>query len=125
MSTLCRCATTKYVSWNWKSSGGDATMTPLIPPIRNVYRKPMHQSIGVGNVSLPRHIVAIQLKNLIPVGTAIANDARLKNGNDTAPVVNMWWAHTDSDSPAIRSVANTNARYPKIGLRENTGMISV
>ena len=70
----------------------------------------MHQSIGVGNVSLPRHIVAIQLKNLIPVGTAIANDARLKNGSETAPVVNMWWAQTESDSPAMRSVANTNAR---------------
>ena len=33
-------------------------------------RAPRTKSIGVGKVSLPPHIVAIQLKNLIPVGTA-------------------------------------------------------
>ena len=64
-------------------------MIPVIPPRRNRYRKPTAQSIGVSNVRWPRHIVAIQLKNLIPVGTAIANDAIAKNGLLTAPVVNM------------------------------------
>src|SRR6266508_6178480 len=110
MSTLWRWATTKYVSWRLKSSGGEATMTPLIPPMTNMYRNPRHHSIGVGKVRRPRHIVAIQLKNLIPVGTAMANDARLKNGKETAPVVNIWWAHTDSDSAAMSSVAKTKAR---------------
>src|SRR5438552_1861060 len=90
-----------------------------------MYRKPRHQSIGVSKVSRPRHIVAIQLKILIPVGTAIANDAKLKNGSEMAPVVNMWCAHTDIESAAISSVAKTNARYPNRGLRLNTGMISV
>src|SRR3954470_14342941 len=93
-STLCRCATTKYVSWNWKSSGGDATMTPVMPPTRKKYIIPRQNNIGVGNVSWPRHIVAIQLKNLIPVGTAIRNERNEKNGRSTAPVVNMWCAQT-------------------------------
>ena len=31
----------------------------------------------------------------------------LKNGSSTAPVVNMWCAHTVSDSAAIDSVAST------------------
>ena len=58
-------------------------------------------------MSCPRHIVPIQLKNLIPVGTAIRNDMMEKNGFDTTPVVNMWWAHTPMDSPAMPSVART------------------
>jgi hypothetical protein len=33
--------------------------------------KPIDHSIGVSKVSCPRHIVPIQLKNLMPVGTAI------------------------------------------------------
>src|SRR5215831_15106835 len=72
-STLCRCATTKYVSWNWKSSGGEASITPVIPPNRNVNRKPTDHSIGEGKVSRPPIIVKIQLKNLTPVGTAMMN----------------------------------------------------
>ena len=31
----------------------------------------MENSIGVSKVNWPRHIVPIQLKNLMPVGTAI------------------------------------------------------
>ena len=77
---LWKWATTKYVSWKWKSSGGEATMIPVIPPSRNRYRNPIAHSIGVSKVSRPPHIVAIQLKNLMPVGTAIANEARLKYG---------------------------------------------
>ena len=44
--------------------------------------------------SLPCHIVPIQLKNFTPVGTAISSVIALKNGLSTAPVVNMWCAHT-------------------------------
>src|SRR6185295_13892760 len=79
-STLWRWATTKYVSWNWKSSGGDASMTPVIPPNRNVNRNPTDHSIGAGNVSRPPIIVKIQLKNLTPVGTAMMNKVAAKNG---------------------------------------------
>ena len=39
-----------------------------MPPIRNIVRKPTAKSSGVENVSLPRHIVAIQLNIFTPVG---------------------------------------------------------
>ncbi len=41
-----------------------------------------------------------------------------------SPVVNMWCAHTSIEKNAIASVENATALYPKIGLREKTGMIS-
>ena len=53
----------------------------------------------------PPQIVPIQLKNFTPVGTAIRNVMNEKNGSSTAPVVNMWCAHTVIDSPAIAIVA--------------------
>ena len=95
------------MSDTWKSIGGLASITPVRPPNRNVTRKPTANSIGVSKVIAPRHIEPIQLKNLMPVGTAIRNVMSEKNGSSTAPVVNMWWAHTVSDSAAIDSVANT------------------
>ena len=49
----------------------------------------------------------IQLKNLIPVGTAIKNVMNEKNGSSTAPVANMWCAHTAIDSAAMLKVAYT------------------
>jgi hypothetical protein len=58
-------------------------------------------------VSWPRHIVPIQLKNLMSVGTAIRNDRNEKNGSSTAPVANMWCAHTVMDRPVIAIVAPT------------------
>ena len=36
----------------------------------------------------------IQLKNLMPVGTAISRLRSEKKGSSTTPVVNMWCAHT-------------------------------
>ena len=82
-------------------------MTPVRPPKRKVVRKPIDQSIGVSNDTDPPHIVPIQLKNFTPVGTAIRNDMNEKNGRFTAPVTNMWCAHTVTDSAAIASVAPT------------------
>ena len=41
------------------------------------------------------------------VGTAIMKDISEKNGNSTAPVENMWCAHTVIDNPEIAIVANT------------------
>ena len=76
-------------------------------------------------MSWPRHIVPTQLKNLIPVGTAIRNVMNEKNGSSTAPVVNMWCAHTVIDRPAMASVAPTMPLYPNIGLRLNTGITSL
>ncbi len=50
---------------------------------------------------------AIQLTNLIPVGTAIRNESPEKKGRSTAPVTNMWCAHTPTDSAAMPMVAKT------------------
>ena len=49
----------------------------------------------------------IQLKNFTPVGTAISIESPEKNGSSTAPVVNMWCAHTPTDSAAMARVAKT------------------
>ena len=56
---------------------------------------------------LPRHSVPIQLTNLTPVGTAMRKLVAEKNGSSTAPVANMWCAHTAIDSPPIVIVAKT------------------
>src|ERR1051325_4088979 len=97
----------KYESVRWKSSGGEAIRTPLMPPSRKVTRKPQDQSIGVSKESDPRHMVPIQLKNFTPVGTAMRNDISEKNGSSTAPVANMWCAHTTDESMVIAMVAPT------------------
>ena len=68
-------------------------------------RKPRENSIGVSNVSFPFHIVPIQLTNLIPVGMAMRNVVSEKNGSSTAPVANMWCAHTAADSTVIDTLA--------------------
>ena len=49
----------------------------------------MAHTSGILKLSFPPHIVPIQLKNLMPVGTAISIVAPEKNGTSTAPVVNM------------------------------------
>ena len=97
----------------------------MIPPIRNIDRKPTANSIGVEKVSFPRYIVKIQLNIFTPVGIAIRNVMRLKNGRYTAPVVNMWCAHTEKPRAPMATVAKTNALYPNSGLREKTGRISL
>ncbi len=79
----------------------------MSPPSRNVTRKPTLNSMGVSNVTWPRHMVPIQLKNLMPVGTEIRNVMTEKNGSSTAPVAYMWCAHTATDSMAMASVAKT------------------
>jgi hypothetical protein len=57
----------------------------------------MAQSMGVRMAMLPPHIVPIQLKNFTPVGTAIRNVVKAKNGRLTAPVTYMWCAHTATE----------------------------
>ena len=82
-------------------------MTPVRPPNRKVTKKPTAHSIGVSKDRDPPHIVPIQLKNFTPVGTAIRNVMNEKNGRLTAPVTNMWWAHTATESAAMLRVAPT------------------
>ncbi len=65
----------------------------------------MLNSMGDSKVSCPFHMVPIQLKNLMPVGTAIRKVMKEKNGSSTAPVAYMWCAHTVTDSAAMARVA--------------------
>jgi len=51
---------------------------PVKPPIVNKKIKPIAKSIGVFKIIRPPHIVAIQEKILIPVGTAIIIVAAVK-----------------------------------------------
>ena len=82
-------------------------MTPVRPPNKKVVRNPTAKSMGLSMRIEPFHIVPIQLKNFTPVGTAIMNVMKEKNGRFTAPVTNMWWAHTEIDKAPIESVAAT------------------
>src|ERR1041385_6843763 len=99
-------ATMKYVSWSCQSTGNTAEITPEMPPMMNWAMKPTAKYIGTLNTSAPRHMVAIQLKILMPVGTAMANDESMKKASTTigVGVVNMWWAHTSMPRNAMAAV---------------------
>src|ERR1700755_526899 len=99
--------------------GGLASRTPDRPPSRKVTRKPTENSIGVSKLSWPFHIVPIQLTNLMPVGTAMRNVMKEKNGSSTAPVAYMWCAHTATDRASMASVAKTRPLFT------NTGFLTV
>jgi hypothetical protein len=65
---------------------------PVIPPIVNKIRKAIANSTGVFTCRLPTHIVAIQLKILIPVGTAMIIVIAWKKAlvSKSRPVVYRW-----------------------------------
>src|SRR5205085_8313630 len=73
-----------------------ASTTPVTPPTVNMKMKPSAHIIGVSKESDPPHIVAIQEKILMPVGTAITIVAAVKYilVFTSMPTVNMWWAQT-------------------------------
>src|SRR5256885_2816415 len=73
------CATTKYVSVTCQSNGNAARKITERPPIVKTATAPSANSIAVSRITLPSQVVAIQLKILIPVGTAIAIDESMKN----------------------------------------------
>lgn len=65
---------------------------PDRPPMTNIETKPLLNSIGVVRWSRPPHIVPIQLKTLIPLGSAISI---VETMNEVArirfiPEMNMW-----------------------------------
>ncbi len=66
--------------------------------------------MGVSKDSEPLIMVPDQLKNFTPVGTAIRKLMKEKYGSSTAPVTNMWCAHTTIDRPVIAIVAPTSVR---------------
>ena len=97
------CATTKYVWFMWMSTGTAPSMTPERPPITNMERKPSANSIGVLKCSFPSHIVASQLKILMPVGTAISSVVIIigTRSHEAMPLTNMWCAQTEKPRTTI------------------------
>src|SRR5665213_3543652 len=93
--------------------------------MRNVNKKPRDINMAVENQSSPRHIVPIQLKIFMPVGTAIKRLMIEKKGRSTTPVVNMWCAHTPKGRRPNESVGEDHALEPEAGFLEKTAMISV
>ena len=93
----------KYVSLTWMSIGTAPSMTPESPPMTNIERKPSANSIGVLKWSFPSHIVASQLKILIPVGTAISSVVIIigTRSHGAMPLTNMWCAQTEKPSTTI------------------------
>src|SRR5690625_905156 len=75
---------------------------------------PNAHSIAVLILTLPPHIVASQLKILIPVGTAMAMvaTAKIELATGPKPTVNIWCAQTINPKKAINIVAKTIAVYP-------------
>ena len=69
--------------------------------------KPTENSSAVVYSIVPRQSVAIQLKILTPVGTAMRKELIMKkmSTSDGLGVVNMWWAHTSKPRKAMTSVA--------------------
>ena len=80
---------------------------PVIPPMRNVNRKPAANSSGTRNSIVPRHSVASQLKIFTPVGTAMRNELIMKKTSTIVGdgVANMWCAHTSRPRNAMTTVA--------------------
>jgi len=76
--------------------------------------------MGVRKSREPPHIVASQLKILIPVGTAIIIVAAVKYArvSTSKPTTNMWCAQTKKPSRPMDSIAYTMPKYPKTALRE-------
>jgi hypothetical protein len=66
----------------------------------------------------PPHIVAIQLKILIPVGTAIIMVAAVKYAlvSTSKPTVYMWCAQTINPKIPMETIAYTIPKYPNTGL---------
>src|SRR5438094_3962085 len=97
-----------------------------MPPITNIVTKPIAKSIGALSSIAPPHIVAIQLKILMPLGTAIAR-VMIMNGRRAEidrHVVNMWWTQTPKEKNPIATVDSAIALWPKIGLWDILGMTS-
>src|SRR3989442_11345387 len=98
----------------------------LMPPMTNIVMKPIAKSIGALSSIAPPHIVAIQLKILMPLGTAIASVMTMngRRAEIEMPVVNMWCTQTPNERNPIATVERAIALYPKIGLWRIRGMTS-
>src|ERR1700710_1739497 len=106
------CATTKYVSETWMSTGMTASQMPERPPITNVNRNPSAHSIGVARLITPPYSVATHENTLMPVGTAISIVVIMigTRSHGCTPATNMWCAQTENPSTPIDTVENASAR---------------
>ena len=66
----------------------------------------------------------IQLKNLMPVGTAMMSVVMLKNGSDDGASVNMWWAQTVNEHAPMRIARVYEGPVTEQVFAANTVMIS-
>ena len=91
------------------SNGTWARATPVIPPKTKLIMKPQEKSTAVLIDILPPHRVATQLKNLMPVGTAINEVAIVKNSRiqGGVPLVNIWCAQTTNPRMTIAIIEYT------------------
>ena len=71
MMVLWKCATRNRLLCTWKSAGGTAISTPVMPPTTKVIMKPIDHSIGTVKRTRPPYMVNSQLKIFTPVGTAM------------------------------------------------------
>jgi hypothetical protein len=84
-----------------------AKIIPVRPPTVNKKTNPnLHNVTGLYISCVPCN-VAIHLKILIPVGTAIIIVAEVKYArvSTSSPIVNIWWAHTTKPSKPIANMA--------------------
>ena len=70
---------------------------------------PQENRTALFRVMRPPQSVASQLKNLMPVGTAMKAVAMVKNKRiqGGVPLVNMWWAHTINPSTTMAMIEYT------------------
>ena len=82
---------------------------PERPPITNIEMNPSANSIGVLKWIRPSHMVASQLKTLIPVGIAIRSVVTIIGirSHGAMPATNMWCAQTEK--PRIRIPTSESA----------------
>ena len=69
--------------------------------------KPIAHSMGVRNEIDPPHMVAIQEKILMPVGTAMTMVEKVKKAcvSTPMPATNIWCAHTTKPMTPIAMMA--------------------
>lgn len=95
------------MSWSTKSRDEFARTTPVNPPTVNKNTNPTAQIIAGDIFNSAPYSVPIQLKTLMPVGTAITIVAVVKYARVSVsiPTVNIWCAHTTNPSTPIAAMA--------------------
>jgi len=95
------------VSCNTTSIDEFDKIMPVSPPILNNRMNPIDHIVDVVISVVIPCIVAIHLKILMPVGTAIiiVADVKYARVSTSIPTVNMWCAHTTNPKIPIDIIA--------------------